>query len=153
MWRYSIQLRFHPRPPLNWTWNFSSNLFLCTFPPKLLPWTTSRKNWWKHFSKRSKLKVSGPLQTETVAEKQETRQQIDVDRQLYLQALIVRIMKTRKKLNHNSLIEEIIKEARARFAPSISSIKKCIEGLIEKGYIERDEKSRDDYLYVAWDGW
>ena len=34
-----------------------------------------------------KLKISGPMQSETQAEKQETHQQIDVDRQLYLQVL------------------------------------------------------------------
>jgi cullin 2 len=95
------------------------------------------------------MKVSGPMQSETQTEKQETHQQIDVDRQLYLQALVVRIMKTRKRLHHNQLVENIIKEAKPRFAPSIGSIKKCIEGLIEKAYIERDNKSRDEYLYVA----
>ena len=96
-----------------------------------------------------KLKVSGPMQAESQAEKQETHQQIDIDRQLYLQALIVRIMKTRKRLHHNQLVEQIIKEAKVRFAPPIGSIKKCIEGLIEKAYIERDSKVRDEYLYVA----
>ena len=40
-------------------------------------------------------------------------------------------------------------KAKVRFAPPIGSIKKCIEGLIEKAYIERDAKVRDEYLYVA----
>jgi len=89
------------------------------------------------------------MQAETQSEKQETNQQIDVDRQLYLQALVVRVMKTRKRLHHNQLVEQVIKEAKTRFSPTIGSIKKCIEGLIEKSYIERDTKVKDEYTYVA----
>lgn len=37
----------------------------------------------------------------------------------------------------------------ARFAPSISIIKKCIEMLIDKQYIERTQNSTDEYSYVA----
>lgn len=37
-----------------------------------------------------------------------TQTSVDEDRKLYLQATIVRIMKSRKNLNHNSLIQEVI---------------------------------------------
>ena len=47
---------------------------------------------------------------------------------MFLQALIVRIMKTRKTLGHNQLIEQVIRDSRARFNPQISSIKKCVDG-------------------------
>lgn len=100
-------------------------------------------------SKRMKLKVSGPVQAETPAERQETSQQIVEDRQMYLQALVVRIMKTRKTLHHNQLFEQIYKEVQGRFNPSNAVVKKCIEILIEKSYIERDAKVKDVYLYVA----
>lgn len=36
------------------------------------------------------------------------------------------------------------------FAPTISMIKKCIEALIDKQYIERTPNSTDEYSYVAW---
>jgi hypothetical protein len=36
-----------------------------------------------------------------------TQTSVDEDRKLYLQATIVRIMKSRKNLNHNSLIQEV----------------------------------------------
>jgi len=37
-------------------------------------------------------------------------------------------MKTRKVMTHNLLVEAVIREAQSRFVPSISAIKKCIEG-------------------------
>lgn len=40
-------------------------------------------------------------------------------------------------------------QARPRFAPSISMIKKSIESLIEKSYIERTANTPDEYGYVS----
>ena len=68
---------------------------------------------------------------------------------MYLQAAIVRIMKSRKLLKHNALIQEVLSQSKARFAPTISIIKKCIEMLIDKQYIERTANSTDEYSYVA----
>lgn len=45
---------------------------------------------------------------------------------------------------------QVISQSRARFNPSISMIKKCIEVLIDKQYIERSQASADEYSYVAW---
>lgn len=101
-----------------------------------------------------------------------TQSSVDEDRKLYLQATIVRIMKSRKVLNHNLLIQEVsrydkklnesrpnlltilfdlkvINQSKQRFNPSISLIKKCIEALIDKQYIERTTKNKDEYSYIA----
>lgn len=157
---------------------------------------------------------------------EQTRSAVDEDRKMYLQAAIVRIMKARKVLRHNALIQEVsrsfclkwvdrkkrtcqqvfevnvrgiyldwmnwcsqwravgsprskfsmcisvfkwlpvlrssiflltyetscvqvINQSKARFNPSISMIKKCIEVLIDKQYIERSQTSADEYSYVA----
>lgn len=56
-------------------------------------------------------------------------------------------MKSRKVLRHNALIQEILSQSKVSFAPSITMIKKCIESLIDKQYIER--ASGDEYSYVA----
>ncbi len=61
--------------------------------------------------------------------------------------MIVRILKARKTLKHNSLIEEVITQSKQRFLPSIHLIKRCIEILIEKQYLERS--SVDEYSYIA----
>lgn len=44
---------------------------------------------------------------------------------------------------------KVINQSKARFNPSISMIKKCIEVLIDKQYIERSQTSADEYSYVA----
>uniref|UniRef100_A0A673ZQF0 Cullin 2 n=1 Tax=Salmo trutta TaxID=8032 RepID=A0A673ZQF0_SALTR len=44
---------------------------------------------------------------------------------------------------------QVINQSKARFNPSISMIKKCIEVLIDKQYIERSQSSADEYSYVA----
>lgn len=72
---------------------------------------------------------------------------IDDDRKFYLQAIVVRIMKSRKILKHNSLIEEVITQSKQRFLPSIPVVKKCIEILIDKQYLQRS--STDEYSYMA----
>lgn len=46
-------------------------------------------------------------------------------------------------------IFQVISQARARFAPNIPMIKKCIEALIDKQYLERTANSTDEYSYVA----
>lgn len=71
----------------------------------------------------------------------------DDDRKFYLQAVIVRVMKARKSLKHNSLVEEVITQSKQRFLPSVQLIKKCIEILIDKQYLQR--VSTDEYSYIA----
>uniref|UniRef100_A0A4W5MIV9 Cullin 2 n=1 Tax=Hucho hucho TaxID=62062 RepID=A0A4W5MIV9_9TELE len=100
-------------------------------------------------SKRTKFKITTSMQKDTPQEMEQTRSAVDEDRKMYLQAAIVRIMKARKVLRHNALIQEVINQSKARFNPSISMIKKCIEVLIDKQYIERSQSSSDEYSYVA----
>ncbi|RXN01851.1 Cullin-2 [Acipenser ruthenus] len=100
-------------------------------------------------SKRTKFKITTSMQKDTPQEVEQTRSAVDEDRKMYLQAAIVRIMKARKVLRHNALIQEVINQSKARFNPSISMIKKCIEVLIDKQYIERSQSSSDEYSYVA----
>lgn len=80
-------------------------------------------------------------------ETEQTHVSVDEDRKLYLQAAIVRIMKARKKSKHNHLMQEVIEQSKSRFSPNVQMIKKCIEALIEKGYMER--AATDEYSYIA----
>ncbi|KAK2174734.1 hypothetical protein NP493_780g00005 [Ridgeia piscesae] len=100
-------------------------------------------------NKRTKFKIVTAFQKETQQEVEHTHMAVDEDRKMYLQAAIVRIMKARKILKHNILIQEVISQSRTRFTPSVSMIKKCIESLIEKQYIERTPNTTDEYSYVA----
>ncbi|RNA16621.1 Cullin-2 [Brachionus plicatilis] len=102
-----------------------------------------------YFNKRTKFKINAAIQNETPQETEMTQTSVDEDRKLYLQATIVRVMKSRKNLSHNLLIQEVINQSKGRFTPSISLIKKCIESLIDKQYIERTAKTKDEYSYIA----
>ncbi|KAJ3344326.1 Cullin-2 [Gonapodya sp. JEL0774] len=100
-------------------------------------------------SKRTKLKLATSTERDTPAEVEHTRTAVDEDRLLYIQAAIVRIMKSRKELLHVELVSEVLRQAGARFIPSVPMIKKSIEHLIDKQYLERNNVNRDRYVYIA----
>ena len=58
-------------------------------------------------SKRTKFKITTSMQKDTPQKMEQTRSAVDEDRKMYLQAAIVRIMKARKVLRHNALIQEV----------------------------------------------
>lgn len=98
------------------------------------------------------MKIKVPVAASASSEAQESetlRKSIDDDRCLYLQAVLVRIMKAKKRLRHSLLVSEAIELSKSRFYPSVLLIKKCIDILLDKAYIERDETNRDEYIYLV----
>jgi len=63
----------------------------------------------------------------TVEEKESTRQTVDEDRKHAIEAAIVRIMKTRKTLDHQKLVLEASQQLMRHFKPDPKLIKKRIE--------------------------
>ena len=59
----------------------------------------------------------------------------------------MRIMKARKVMTHNLLISEVL--AQLVFPSGASDVKKRIESLIEREYLERDADSSSTYKYLA----
>ena len=74
---------------------------------------------------------------------------VEEDRRHLVEAAIVRIMKARKTLHHNDLIAEVTRQMSVRFQPAPQTIKKRIESLIEREYLERAEHEHRLYHYVA----
>lgn len=86
---------------------------------------------------------------ESEPERRETRNKVDEDRKHEIEAAIVRIMKSRKRLQHNTLVAEVTEQLKIRFLPSPMIIKKRVEGLIEREYLARTPEDRKVYTYVA----
>ncbi|KAL5961069.1 Cullin-2 [Taenia solium] len=103
-------------------------------------------------SRHTKLKFIYSPQTllNTAAEEvEQVEKEVDEDRRFFTQAAIVRIMKGLKTCQHTELVKGVIALSKGRFQPHISLIKRCIETLIEKGYIERNPNDPDQYNYMA----
>jgi len=71
------------------------------------------------------------------------------DRKFAMDAAIVRLMKARKQMDHQSLILETSKQLMQHFRPDPKLIKRRIEDLIAREYLERDEKQPNIYRYLA----
>ena len=79
----------------------------------------------------------------------ETRAKVDEDRKYKLDAAIVRIMKSRRTLEHRVLVHEVTNVLKNSFCPQPDEIKRRIEHLIEREFLERSANSRSQYNYLA----
>ncbi|CAO2654322.1 Nn.00g110550.m01.CDS01 [Neocucurbitaria sp. VM-36] len=94
--------------------------------------------------------VSSGNKVESDRERRETEKKNDDSRQFCIEAAVVRIMKQRKELSHQQLVMETLGQLAAQFKPEVNMIKKRIESLIEREYLERMEGAKvDSYRYLA----
>eukprot|EP01027_Heterolobosea_sp_BB2_P007789 GEZU01011566.1.p1 GENE.GEZU01011566.1~~GEZU01011566.1.p1 ORF type:complete len:187 (+),score=78.08 GEZU01011566.1:88-648(+) len=100
-------------------------------------------------SNNVRIKIGMAVVKETEEENAATKEKIEQDRKPQLEAAIVRIMKSRKQLHHNQLVDEVVRQCQARFKPTPAAIKSRIESLIEREFLERSETDRKLYKYMA----
>ncbi|EDV26146.1 uncharacterized protein TRIADDRAFT_24582 [Trichoplax adhaerens] len=100
---------------------------------------------FKH--KQFHIKINQVQMKETLEENINTTERVFQDRQYQIDAAIVRIMKTRKTLSHALLVTAVYEQLKFPIKPS--DLKKRIESLIERDYMERDEDDAYQYHYVA----
>ncbi|KAL0487294.1 hypothetical protein AKO1_012194 [Acrasis kona] len=72
-----------------------------------------------------------------------------MDRKPIIEAAIVKIMKSRKTMYDDQLIESVVAILRPTFVPSPIEIKKRVESLVEREFLERDEKEQSLFRYLA----
>lgn len=92
------------------------------------------------------MKINQVQLKETKEENKETHMRVAEDRNFECQAAVVRIMKSRKSIGHQELISEVIKATMSRGVLGVGDIKKNIDRLIEKDYMERGEGNTYDYV-------
>jgi len=94
--------------------------------------------------------VAAGNKVEGEKERRETEKKNNDSRGFAIEAAVVRIMKQRKELAHQQLVLETVTQLAAQFKPDIGMIKKRIESLIEREYLERIEgREPQAYRYLA----
>ncbi|KAG5981422.1 hypothetical protein E4U55_002955 [Claviceps digitariae] len=95
--------------------------------------------------------INAVSKVEGTQERKNTEEKNNQTRAHIVDAAIVRIMKARKELSHSQLVSEVLSQLVGRFKPEVSLIKKRIEDLIVREYLERpdEEEAPSMYRYVA----
>ncbi|GLU07425.1 hypothetical protein SLE2022_243850 [Rubroshorea leprosula] len=84
-----------------------------------------------------------------VDERKKVVEDVDKDRRYAIDAALVRIMKSRKVLGDQQLVSECVEQLSRMFKPDIKAIKKRMEDLITRDYLERDKENPNLFRYLA----
>ncbi|XP_049411738.1 cullin-1 isoform X15 [Solanum stenotomum] len=99
----------------------------------------------KFTDKMRRMKIPLP----PVDEKKKVIEDVDRDRRYAIDASIVRIMRSRKVIAYQQLVMECIQQLGQIFKPDDKAIKKRIEDLISREYLERDKDNPNLFKYLA----
>jgi hypothetical protein len=78
-----------------------------------------------------------------------TEETMDASRAQMLDAAIVRIMKSRKELRIQEIVDLTIQSVQRFFVAQPRAIKKRVEALMQKEFLERDEQDVEIFRYLA----
>jgi cullin 1 len=94
-----------------------------------------------------KIKLQPPRLNQNEVTKNQLK--IESDRTFILDAVIVRIMKSKKQIGISELITCVMEHVLEQFKPDPKMIKKRIESLIERDYLQREQENTSIILYCA----
>ncbi|KAM3751254.1 hypothetical protein ACB098_04G094800 [Castanea mollissima] len=100
---------------------------------------------YKFTDRMRRIKIPVP----PVDERKKVIEAVDKDRRYTIDAAIVRIMKSRKVLELQKLVIECVEQLSNMFKPDIKLIKKRIEDLITRDFLERDQDNPSMFKYLA----
>jgi len=98
---------------------------------------------------RWRISIPVPVAKISEAEKEATHSSVVEDRKHAIEAAIVRVMKSKKELEHQQLIAEVSAQLTTIFQPEPRQIKNRVEDLITREYLERDPDKPSMYRYLA----
>jgi len=98
---------------------------------------------------RIRIGVVATNRAETEQERRDTDEKTERYRGATIEAALVRIMKQRKLISHAELVNEVLTQMGSRFNPDLAMVKKRIESLMEREYMERAEGERQVYRYIV----
>ena len=91
----------------------------------------------------------GTIMLRKEAEWAATKQKVEEDRKPHIDAAIVRLMKTRQSLDHQSIVKSVTQQLASRFLPQPLMIKQRLENLLERDFLERDAADPDLFHYKS----
>jgi len=98
-------------------------------------------------SNQRRIRITNIQMKETTNDRKKTHESVILDRLHLIDAAIVRIMKARKTMTHRDLSGEVMNQL--KFPAKGVDVKKRIESLIEREYMERVEGDSSRYNYLA----
>jgi len=99
-------------------------------------------------AKRFKIASSGLFANNQQTTNTEVEDGQKKKREWQVDCIVVRVMKTRRRLQHTTLMQEVIAQSASHFIPTIALIKLRIQALIEREFIARDSADRSTYIYL-----
>mmetsp|Transcript_22305 Transcript_22305/g.48471 ORF Transcript_22305/g.48471 Transcript_22305/m.48471 type:complete len:696 (-) Transcript_22305:151-2238(-) len=103
----------------------------------------------KFTSKLRKIRIAMPTLASMEATSAASMAKVEEERKVVIEAAIVRIMKARKTSGHQDLVSEVLKQLTFFGAPNPRVIKRRIEDLIDREYLERSKDEANTYNYLA----
>ena len=102
---------------------------------------------------RHRIKINEIQARVTPDETKQTHEEVQQDRQYQIDATIVRIMKSKRRMDHQSLFHETVQvcaqKHRGGFVVTSADFKKRVENLMEREFLERDKTDTSLYHYMA----